>query len=50
MKFRFLIALLAIFALVAAACGGDDDDAGTAEPAVEVGDDGADEPADDGAE
>ena len=50
MKFRFLIALLAIFALVAAACGGDDDDAGTAEPAVEAGDDGADEPADDGAE
>lgn len=51
MKFRFLIALLAIFALVAAACGGDDDDAGTSEPAVEAGDDGAaEEPADDGAD
>ena len=56
-SWRLLIALLAVFALVAAACGDDDDDAG--EPVAAADDDGAteepadeptDEPADDSGE
>ena len=51
-KLRFLLALLAIFSLVAAACGDDDDGDGAAEPAPasdDGGDDGSEPaPADDG--
>ncbi|MFP5487474.1 MAG: ABC transporter substrate-binding protein, partial [Acidimicrobiia bacterium] len=48
---RALVAPLVALALVAAACGGDDDSADepdTEEPAGEPADDGGDEPADDG--
>lgn len=51
---RWLIALLAIFALVAAACGDDDDDTTSGDDGAAAsddgsGDDGAAEPSDDGA-
>lgn len=52
-KLKWMLAMMLAFALIAAACGGDDDDGdvsagddGTEEPS----DDGAEEPADDGAE
>ncbi len=49
MKFKFLIAVLAVFSLVAAACG-DDDDAVESEPAPAADDGGSDDSSDDDGE